>query len=397
MTESDVTILAKVPPLQKHRREILRAYILKQKKQQTLDGCEHVCVQSAVCEDLRSGTNASPLYDDEIKGRVDGVREQGQQLHDVKTQISILQNKLVSLKEEKHQLFQQLKTVLNEEDEKKKVKDEEQKHSEHVHVDASGDVGDHREGQDNVKRYPAQSPCPSVPSTKQQQQRGPLLPTPEFSRHNLYFWSGCGSDQASTTGGSGAGTRHTLKSSRPPHFSSSTSEQRFGMLPTHHHDAIPAGVAFQQYKATPPYGSVSSPTQSGSVPGTPFSQLGGQVFQIPLHHHRHSCQPLGEPAQMPVPYLSQELPSSSTKQRHHMDQCPRLLNLGLFQARHSVNWEGRFSRYHCTTTDTPVSLSENQHRCLSLTYHREGHMHLVKEEWLTIVTHTRYMIPGSSD
>ena len=38
MTESDVTILAKVPPLQKHRREILRAYILKQKKQQTLDG-----------------------------------------------------------------------------------------------------------------------------------------------------------------------------------------------------------------------------------------------------------------------------------------------------------------------------------------------------------------------
>jgi hypothetical protein len=194
------------------------------------------------------------------------------------------------------------------------------------------------------------------------------LPGPWFGT-DLYFWSGCGSDQASTTGGSGAGTRHTLKSSRPPHFSS-TSEQRFGMLPTHHHDAIPAGVAFQQYKATPPYGSVSSPTQSGSVPGTPFSQLGGQVFQIPLHHHRHSCQPLGEPAQMPVPYLSQELPSSSTKQRHHMDQCPRLLNLGLFQARHSVNWEGRFSRYHCTTTDTPVSLSENQHRCLSLTYHR---------------------------
>jgi TolA-binding protein len=146
-------------------------------------------VQSAVCEDLRSGTNASPLYDDEIKGRVDGVREQGQQLHDVKTQISILQNKLVSLKEEKHQLFQQLKTVLNEEDEKKKVKDEEQKHSEHVHVDASGDVGDHREGQDNVKRYPAQSPCPSVPSTKQQQQRGPLLPTPEFSRHSKFVES----------------------------------------------------------------------------------------------------------------------------------------------------------------------------------------------------------------
>ena len=53
----------------------------------TCIGCEHVCVQSAVCEDLRSGTNASPLYDDEIKGRVDGVREQGQQLHDVKTQV----------------------------------------------------------------------------------------------------------------------------------------------------------------------------------------------------------------------------------------------------------------------------------------------------------------------
>ena len=42
-------------------------------------------------------------------------------------QISSLQSKLESLKEEKHRLFRQLKTVLNEEDEKKKMKDEEQK------------------------------------------------------------------------------------------------------------------------------------------------------------------------------------------------------------------------------------------------------------------------------
>ena len=42
-------------------------------------------------------------------------------------QISSLQSKLESLKEEKHRLFRQLKTVLNEEDEKKKMKDEDKK------------------------------------------------------------------------------------------------------------------------------------------------------------------------------------------------------------------------------------------------------------------------------
>ena len=38
-----------------------------------------------------------------------------------------MQAKLEALKDEKHRLFQQLKTVLNEEDEKKKIKEQEQK------------------------------------------------------------------------------------------------------------------------------------------------------------------------------------------------------------------------------------------------------------------------------
>ena len=42
-------------------------------------------------------------------------------------QVESLQEKLESLKEEKHRLFQQLKTVLHEEDEKKRQKEQEQK------------------------------------------------------------------------------------------------------------------------------------------------------------------------------------------------------------------------------------------------------------------------------
>ena len=42
-------------------------------------------------------------------------------------QIELLQSRLESLREEKHQLFQQLKTVLHEEDERKRQKELEQK------------------------------------------------------------------------------------------------------------------------------------------------------------------------------------------------------------------------------------------------------------------------------
>ncbi len=56
------------------------------------------------------------------------------------SQIEALQHRLELLKAEKHKLFQQLKTVLHEEDEKKRQKEQEQKHmyvhtrNVHVHV-----------------------------------------------------------------------------------------------------------------------------------------------------------------------------------------------------------------------------------------------------------------------
>ena len=42
-------------------------------------------------------------------------------------QIEVLQSRLESLRDEKHQLFQQLKTVLHEEDERKRQKEVDQK------------------------------------------------------------------------------------------------------------------------------------------------------------------------------------------------------------------------------------------------------------------------------
>ena len=91
--------------------------------------------------------------------------------------------------------------------------------------------------------------------------QGRVAKAPQPKHHNLinklsmyvgcifitdpYFWPGTGSDQTSSNGGKGSGTRHTLSSPQHHHFTTSRpgpNEQRFGVMPTHHHHDVPAGA-----------------------------------------------------------------------------------------------------------------------------------------------------------
>ncbi|CAI8017681.1 hypothetical protein GBAR_LOCUS10698, partial [Geodia barretti] len=128
-----------VNPLSSTRREALLSHILKSRERTAAmtyiipgrksTGCPPLvwsCVQN-------SGERNGGSQNGAIKTKEDGIRNHEQQLDNVKAQllcfvqISALQQKLNSLKEEKHSLFQRLKTVLNEEDEKRG------KYEDHIH------------------------------------------------------------------------------------------------------------------------------------------------------------------------------------------------------------------------------------------------------------------------
>ncbi|CAI8017676.1 hypothetical protein GBAR_LOCUS10698 [Geodia barretti] len=120
------------------------------------------CVQN-------SGERNGGSQNGAIKTKEDGIRNHEQQLDNVKAQISALQQKLNSLKEEKHSLFQRLKTVLNEEDEKRG------KYEDHIHSEPRilGHEEELKMSESNTVRLASAEGLPV------QQRRVPLLPTPD--------------------------------------------------------------------------------------------------------------------------------------------------------------------------------------------------------------------------
>lgn len=141
-----------VNPLSSTRREALLSHILKS-RERTADSGE------------RNGGSQNGA----IKTKEDGIRNHEQQLDNVKAQISALQQKLNSLKEEKHSLFQRLKTVLNEEDEKRG------KYEDHIHSEPRilGHEEELKMSESNTVRLASAEGLPV------QQRRVPLLPTPD--------------------------------------------------------------------------------------------------------------------------------------------------------------------------------------------------------------------------
>ena len=172
-------LLAKARPLSKQQREMLRSYVVRRRKLKAQE--EHgkdLCVFGEEYPNNR--TLESSLSGDDINtlrsSAVPGVSEQGEQLGDIKAQITVLQDRLVSLREEKHRLFQQLKNVLNEEDEER---DKDPKHSECLMMPVPGDsvIGESVGGCVKPQSTPLE-----LAYSHRQTQRGPLLPMPESSQ-----------------------------------------------------------------------------------------------------------------------------------------------------------------------------------------------------------------------
>ncbi|XP_064405919.1 uncharacterized protein LOC135350958 [Halichondria panicea] len=181
-----MTELRKKPPLSDYQLTFLRPYILRKRKSEQLLGEQS---RSSPESKQRYSKDPECVCEDNVKSLCESTQElkkkaqkqkesQNESPVDIAEQIKILQDRLESLKKEKHSLFQQLKVVLYDEDEKKQ---EEQR----LEIEkTSADMYDPRQqGGVGLKRpytsilsmsYPGVSPL-------KRQQRGPLLPTPEGS------------------------------------------------------------------------------------------------------------------------------------------------------------------------------------------------------------------------
>ena len=174
-------LLAKARPITRQQREILRSYILRRRKLVHEDQSKGSSIGEEYPRRTINRALETSLSGDDVKSTkpctAPGVSEQGELLSHIKTQISSLQEKLVSLREEKHRLFQQLKNVLNEED---KERDKDQRHGDCLQMTVPGDsfIGD------SIGGYVSRHLTTALESSysHKQSQRGPLLPTPELSQ-----------------------------------------------------------------------------------------------------------------------------------------------------------------------------------------------------------------------